>query len=169
MRKLMISVLAGSLTVAGASAPSESLQAVQADGGEYGGLCVAPLGGSRAGRCRKGKRASGPVCPLRSETSGRNGSARGQRHLHDSERYALRGSGSRSGRSVCVGQSRQEPAENLRRDSGRVRSGVRCRPEASASCMGLRGSASRAWFPTVARRCLIWTAIPRSSRCRSIG
>lgn len=62
MRKLMISVLAGSLTVAGASAPSESLQAVQADGGEYGGLCVAPLGGSRAGRCRKGKRASGPVC-----------------------------------------------------------------------------------------------------------
>ena len=168
MRKLMISVLAGSLTVAGASA---QVKAYKPSKPMEGNTVAYALPRSVVRVQVVAERESVRVGPYARFTQKLLGV---MAPLADKDIYTIQSA------TLCAAQE-ADPAEvyaldnpdksplKIRRDSGRVRSGVRCRPEASASCMGLRGSASRGILPTVARRCLIWTAIPRSSRCRSIG
>lgn len=169
MRKLMISVLAGSLTVAGASA---QVKAYKPSKPMEGNTVAYALPRSVVRVQVVAERESVRVGPYARFTQKLLGV---MAPLADKDIYTIQSA------TLCAAQE-ADPAEVYALDNP-DKSPLKIydvTPEgfvaASAAgqkplppAWGLRGSASRAWFPTVARRCLIWTAIPRSSRCRSIG
>lgn len=169
MRKLMISVLAGSLTVAGASAQVKAYKPSKPMEGNTVAYAlprsvvrvqvVAERESVRVGPyARFAQKLLGVMAPLA-----------------DKDIYTIQSA------TLCAAQE-ADPAEVYALDNpdksplriydvtpeGFVAASA-AGQKASASCMGTARVRFAGLFPTVARRCLIWTAIPRSSRCRSIG